>query len=322
VFDAYARDEEFKTVDAVVCFLPLSMCELYLALNKSVFMIAAVRYEHGQGESRQWARFNRVIQRVAANPRNLVAANSVYDAEYLRYFTGVNATYVPSLCDDVRARYTGTNPVVLLAHSHVEGSGLAWNVAVRALANRTITFAGINNVYPRRYEYADLATHRAMVHFPYTVSVMSFFEHYRMNIPLFVPSLEFMIRLQLKHGLLSERTWERTITGRVPANSSVPRHPSYPAAPDPNDDTSAEALRYWLRFADFYVLPHVQYFDSFDDLVVQIEACDLMGVSLKMQEENKRRINRTVEQWREILKRVVVSPVTPATYEEGMREYT
>ena len=37
---------------------------------------------------------------------------------------------------------------------------------------------------------------------PYTKSVMSFFELYRMNVPLFAPSVELLVKWEMKHSVM------------------------------------------------------------------------------------------------------------------------
>ena len=44
------------------------------------------------------------------------------------------------------------------------------------------------------YEYTQLASHPAFVVVPYTKSTMTFFEIYRMGLPIFVPSLNLLVR--------------------------------------------------------------------------------------------------------------------------------
>lgn len=62
---------------------------------------------------------------------------------------------------------------------------------------------------------------------------MSYFEHYRMNIPLFFPSLDFLTDLQLRHDVLSERTWAM-IRGRGKIQQSdVPKVLTRPLAVQP-----------------------------------------------------------------------------------------
>jgi hypothetical protein len=309
-----------------------------LPFNKSIIMISSTRYEHGQEPPHQWRNFNNVLQKVAAQPYNVVGGNSVYDAEYISYFTGLHVTYIPSLCDQITARYNPTRHQFLMAHSHVPpnvnemwpGGSLTWGVAMNALNEakarvpgaESFEFVGISDLYGH-YEYSDLASHRAMIHFPYQVSVMSFFEQYRMNLPLFVPSIEFLVELHLKYAILNERTWGRIRGGGQVRGSPIERHPRYPVPLDPNDEASPEALRYWLQFSDFYTKPHVQYFDSFEDLLVKLTTTDFKRVSLLMEQHNVHMQSRLVSQWRRILERITMrgKPEMPSTYEEGMKVY-
>jgi len=58
-------------------------------------------------------------------------------------------------------------------------------------SSQTLTFAHIRDLYPH-FQYSDLASHPAIAVLPYQVSFMSLFEFYRMEIPLFVPSLDLL----------------------------------------------------------------------------------------------------------------------------------
>jgi hypothetical protein len=44
-------------------------------------------------------------------------------------------------------------------------------------------------------------------------------------------------------------------------------HPSVTVPHDPNNDVDEDAIKYWLQFSDFYVWPHIQTYDSWEDLV-------------------------------------------------------
>ena len=54
-----------------------------------------------------------------------------------------------------------------------------------------------------RYEYTQLASHPAVIVVPYTKSTMTFFELYRMGLPIFVPSLALLVRWELQRHVLS-----------------------------------------------------------------------------------------------------------------------
>ena len=58
-------------------------------------------------------------------------------------------------------------------------------------------FERTEDAYPNGFEYVELAQHPAVVVVPYTKSVMSFFELYRMNVPLFALTLTLTPTLTL-----------------------------------------------------------------------------------------------------------------------------
>jgi hypothetical protein len=341
LFEAYQNDPEFRSVDAIICFHPIVTCQLYMPFNKTIIMISSTRYEHGQFASHQWQRFNRIIQKLASNPRHLIGGNSVYDADYIQFFTGVPAVYVPSFCGVITARYNPVKSEFLLAHSHAsvhkdtywDGGWLIWRFAVdrmnEAKAKKggkaaEFQFKGINELYGR-YEYQDLANHPAMIHFPYQVSVMSFFEQYRMNLPLFVPSLKFMIQLHLDHALISERTWARIHNRGGITKSDIDGHPDAWTKHDPNNEKSAEALEYWLAKADYYTKPYIQYFDSWDDLIEKLLTTDFQKVSALMEQHNAHFHSELLSQWQFLLERMFKDRpeggyAMPNSYDQAMRE--
>jgi hypothetical protein len=42
------------------------------------------RYEIGRHSVEQWVEWNENLRKIAANPRNVVAANNMYDLEYIK----------------------------------------------------------------------------------------------------------------------------------------------------------------------------------------------------------------------------------------------
>ena len=307
VKEAYKNDREFAQVDAIVCFHPIATCRLYAPLNKSLIMISSTRYEHGQESASQWQSFNRFIRATAADSRNLLGANSVYDQHYLRYFTGVTPVYLPSLCSYITAQYHPVRAEVLM-WSHRSPSTVIDAIYRAFDTHRTSNPKGlilkpVRSVY-HHYKYGDLASHPAIVHLPYQISYMSLFEHYWMCIPIFAPSLHFLVELDQQHGLLSERTW-----GRVRGRGKQTRSP-IPAASvstypfDPNDEVSAEAMRYWVSMADFYTMPFIQYFDSWPHLFDQLATTNLTLVSANMKRYNIATKQHLLSQWRSLLHRM------------------
>ena len=66
-------------------------------------------------------------------------------------------------------------------------------------------FATIRSLY--NYTYTDIASHPGIILIPYQVSIMSLFEYYAMHIPVFVPSLDLLIKWQMDNRVMDELSW-------------------------------------------------------------------------------------------------------------------
>ena len=346
LFEAYQNDDEFRSVDGFICFHPTATCQLYAPFNKSLLMISSTRYEHGQRDPSNWKRFNRFLQLASRNPRHLLAGNSVYDADYVSNFIGAPVKYIPSFCGYITARYglegQKRRTEFLLGHSHVSASKdqfwdqgtIIWKemrqwveeAKERSTDERVkaVELKGIGEVYPGRYEYQDLANHPCIVHMPYQVSVMSMFEQYRMGLPLVFPSLAFLVKLQVDYAPLSERTWARVHGRGAVSGSDIPGHPTV-WWPDPNNDVEPQAIQYWLAKSDYYVMPHVLYYDDWDDLVRLLATTDFDAVSARMKKHSEEMEKKLVRQWKGILTemfrhRPKKGYEMPVSYEKAMKE--
>ena len=134
----------------------------------------------------------------------------------------------------------------------------------------------------------------------FQVSIMSFFEQYRMNIPLFAPSLPFLISLHRDYYAVYDRT---TAGGYKPSarGSRLPAHPSMAHVPDPNDDFSEASIKYWLPLADFYHFPHLTYFESVEqlvDILHSIRMERLWQISEEMRAYNRNALKEILRFWR------------------------
>lgn len=67
---------------------------------------------------------------------------------------------------------------------------------------------------------------------------------------------------------MTERTWEGVRHSNITVTkSAIRRHPDVTVPHDPNNDRDEAAIKYWLKFSDFYVWPHIQTYDSWEDLI-------------------------------------------------------
>jgi len=231
----------------------------------------------------------------------VLAANNRYDQAYVEHFTGVRPLYLPTLANYITARYRPLRgKPVLVARSHHElGRKLLRDVRRAAKGHAGLRVASIEEAYPGNaagggYEYTDLASHPAIIIVPYTKSTMTFFELYRIGIPIFVPSLALLVRWELQRHVMSERVyWKHT-----------PSPLRAPFTPDPNSLQDRTALEHWLRLSDYYVYPHVTYFDSAEDLAAKLAAADFGAIAARMRRHSAEMQPVMRAKWRAVLRKL------------------
>jgi hypothetical protein len=344
-FDAY-RQEQLRTpregllgdVDAVICSHPSGGCELYMPFNTSVLIWATTRFEQGRElDAVRMAGLVRNVRAIASLPWNVVAANNPYDVAYINYYTGITPLLLPSLCAYPEEVYTwngvleegnmtlgqAKGVVVTAAEAHRSRLVLVFGYrpglqqqslkdfiqpanSLSEAVGSPFRFENINEAYERRYEYSELAAHPAVLHLPYQVSVMSFYEQYQMGLPIFAPSLDLLTQWHLEYIMVSERGWGMRRQG----GSIVPRHPQARSdlIHDPYDDMTAAAVRAWLSFGDYFLFPHVILFDSWEDLADMLVAVDFRAVSAAMLRYAAKHEQELVEKWDKTLSRLASRP--------------
>jgi len=186
-------------------------------------------------------------------------------------------------------------------------------------SNNQFVFKHIRALYPR-FTFDQLTGHPAVVLFPYAAMSYSIVDFYAINMPIFVPSIEFSIKLKT----IGDRTLQSNYCKKMPdpitfdrqlENNLSTTHPF-----SPNSDKYS-ALKYWLQFADYYVWPFVTVFDSFEDLMEKLKEADLPGISRKMKAHNLVRETDLLNNWCRLTKAIAKSPKTPASYEQALAYY-
>ena len=302
-YRSYIDDLEMKEVTAYVCALPVAMCEAFLHFNRSIIVWATTRYEQGRPEPDKWEQLNENLLSIANHPTSVLAANNLYDLKYMEYFLGVTPKLLPNYCAYLRDSYKPSQKQFLVSPIHsTELSELFYKQLDEALMAKlsNLVLLPLRQMYPQ-YLFSDLASHPGIVYIPYQVSMVSLTEHYRMNIPLFFPTVDLLALWQLEYQVVRQRTWAGYMMKR-PHRSGIPGKAR--DVPDPNDDTDEGAIKYWLKFADFYQWPHIIYYSSIPDLVDKLITTNLTDVSLKMQSHNIKASLQIKDAWSEVLLKV------------------
>ena len=71
-----------------------------------------------------------------------------------------------------------------------------------------------------------------------------------------------------------------------------------------NNKTHTESEQYWIQFSDFYDWPHIQHFDSLEDLKHMMFNSNFTQIHLDMQAEMRLRSQQVTFEWCEIIRRI------------------
>jgi hypothetical protein len=280
--------------DAFLCCYPPIFSYLYKNFSAPIIIDIPIRYEYPcQSSPEDWEDFNQYLQGGVDAGRIFLVANSYYDKLYTEHFLQRPVEWIPSLCEYTGMRYAPKRNEFLVrsACPYREFDGTF--------------FKHKNTTLPFGHPWQAIAEYSAVVHFPYNVSTMSTFEEYAANVPIFCPSLNFLLELyqynnNKTYRVLEQTSWCSTF-GR-PTGSVIPA-----GIIDPNDFENIESVTHWMQFADYYytnAMPHIIYFDSFDELFYKALHTDLQAVSDKMRQFNIERHANVYSAWDKLLKKV------------------
>ncbi len=334
-YEAYKGDKEFAKVEFVFCSHPASNCELYLPFNKSIIVYLSTRVEFGRDDEyiwwrkpflgdrkARWKHWESNLRSIAARPFHLVAANNLYDVEYLYYMTGIIAEYIPSWCgmDLNRIRAQKFEPIrkeVILTPYRLNLEFSKEAIPTSGWPDiKSATFQTLD--HPLFNDYHDLGSgsfkllsmhdtfpgghfqtidqfreFKAAIFIPYQASTMFFFQLYRASVPILAPSPELLYKWVKRYRIL----WEVSYGKPERSNDWVTRFNS--KLPDPNK-FDAESRRPWLQFYDIYqedVFPHILFFDSWKHADTMLSTTNFHTISRKMQRHNELEYSRIQKLW-------------------------
>ena len=287
---------EIKSADVIMCSYPVSLCHLIKYQTKPVLFLAANRYEIGRSSS--WRMWNYYVSDLGSRDNSILAARDNYDSVYIKYFTGSSPIVVPPHCGYIKEFY---NPIT--DHVYIySGPKAAFmedfvtEMHEAALKNDT----KISLVYKTEIT-SHLHNNKAIIYIPHKVNSIQFTELYRMNVPLFVPSLQLLIEWEMSERVLVDRVFLNSTKSLKEGGSIMGAKKE--GIPDPNT-YSRDALTYWLNLLEYYNMPGVQYFDSVGHLLdLLIKDRSLWKFSDQMKQQNNAVKEIIESSWKSIVEK-------------------
>jgi hypothetical protein len=282
--DRYGR--YLDQFDGFVTTTTPAFATLFLRLQKPIIAICATRYERPfTNRPHMWRWLDDELCKGVADGQLHVVANNLGDQAYLRHFTGITGTYIPSLCAYTNSPYSPSNRHFAIASKSAD--------CIQMIRDGTRNLARpMTELLPARATWQERNSMRGWVHIPYNISQMAIFEQYWENVPIYIPDDKFLFHLwhQAPAGVLSELSMYQVLglpTEHLPAG-------------DPNRVHDPDVVRWWLERSDYgsrKELSEIVRFSSFEHLADLLATQDDGLLSEKMRESNISRRKTVVTAW-------------------------
>lgn len=264
-FKKYRR--ELSGYDGFVHSYPPAFALLFENFDKPVISVACTRFDFPTYPANyDWLLEG--LSRMYKSGQLIPIANNLLDKFYCEEKTDFSWEHISSICSYMPNKFVGKIDDFLL-----------WTRS--EFTSNISPFISRDFSIGKKYDRELVRFHKGVVHIPYNLSIMSAFEQYFQNIPLFFPTQRFQWELYLERDdVLSEILFPETVL------NFDQRH---------------------LRFADWYDsnnFTEVQFYDSFDELNEILETVDVYEVSGKMELSNLKRRESVYSRWNEILEKL------------------
>lgn len=290
-YDLYK--DELKDYDAFIVTYPPQFSLLYKHFDKPIIINNPIRYEWPFSfHPEYWQAFNEYLVDGVDNQKIILIANNLYDKYYMELFLHRDVLHIPSLC----AYYPdGERKGTIDKYLYYSRNKIA------EIKNNNICFK--NDIFGNHHTHYDLMKYKAITHIPYQISYMSIFEQYTYNMPLILPSQKFLMDIYKnnRYNVLKEVSWNNYFNKM--SHSALPVNSKY----DPNNYQDCETVSHWLKHADFYDslwMPHISYFDTFEELNNLYHTLDTDMISDSMTKFNEQRKQKIYKLWNNILESI------------------
>lgn len=226
---------------------------LYERWQKPVIVVVSTRCDLGfQRGGEQYGWIQSSLRRMYDAGQVILVSNNRYDAWHCSEFLGLPnpLSVVESLCEYTEMCWSPARSEFLLDKGRLRECLVP--AAATLLADR---------------DWRAICSYRGIIHSPYNVSTMSYFEQYSAGIPLMFPS---QLLLGSDNRFLTELG-------------------------TPIGD---------LGLADFFNWPAIAYFDSYGELQDRLTGLDVFAMHSTMMEHNQLRRRQVYNEWSLLLSRV------------------
>jgi len=284
-------------IDFVICSNNVEKCSNILRSDaqKMLFVLSMsavieARKKDGVGTVQEW---DLSLQRLCEHKGVSVIASDKAAQLYIQTLTSQHVRLAPWWCGDsgynhrsmlhgghssnIEPSYLPARNDILVAGSEKMGEAEENRIksAIESTTNNKYTLASIRNVYPDGGNDFSVVRHPAIVFLHGLVLSLDFTRFYRLGIPIFVPTVEYYLHLY---------------SGDLHSTLSV------------LDDTKTQWAEKILEISKW---EGVQQFQSEEDLVAKLNACDFQRVSETMRNNRQHTYQEIKSAWQNVIMDVI-----------------
>ena len=264
----YRRHEHnLKKCDQFIHSYPPAFALLFDKFEKRVITIACTRFDFPTyPKNHDW--LINGLNRMAKAGQLIPVANNLLDKKYCDDNFDFEWRHITSLCNYMEKKQNNGN-----------GKYILWSRSDYLPSDNLID---INfTIKKKKYDRNEIKNYSGVIHLPYNLSIMSAFEHYYQDIPLFFPTQSFQKYLfENRKDMLTEVLF-------------------------PESSLKFDAT--YIKYADWYDeenMKHLSYFDSFEDLSDKLRHANLEQLRLNMLNHNILRKELVYEKWDNLIKEI------------------
>ncbi len=301
ILKRYLRD-----VDYLLCAFPTSSviaaADIAGRFGKKVILVAAHRFNMCARNREDNEKVKNTVLALHKEAGNVVAVAAEYDWHYVRHYLSIRPRklYLQAMHAPFHIPKTTQKTILIVGIysgplfdllQNVNKKYVTW--CERHRCNSKYDFCFIWEVYSW-YRLEDLCAHPAIILVPHSAYSITEMEIYGMNVPCFVPSVEFFIQ----HETMKDRAC-------YPIYSTEQEYRSMEEDADSDESPnsySEAAQRKWLACGFLYQRENTVVFDDMDDLFDKLSRLESYAEDLKkkMYQENKKRREANLQTWRDL----------------------
>ena len=245
------------------------------------------------------------------NNKHVLAVMSEYDYHYIYHYTGIKP--IKLLCFSHHLNeYLSCTSIFAQQYSNTILIGPAHNKHIIVPFNNIYDFNKklleyskknnignidvnyIKNIYPH-YNYNDLMKHKACILYPYSVFSISTIELYNLNIPIFVPSIELLV----KYNICNDRSVFPVYSSRKKYDLCKYTIKQFKYKYSPNS-YKEDDVEYWLQYIYLYQKKYIIIFNSESDLINKIYSLNFNKIRENMIIENNEEKLKSITDWKNL----------------------